>query len=369
MAAPRAYWKGHIRLALVSFPVRLYPAVTQTERVSLHRIHRETHERVRNKTYVEDEGPVEKDDVVMGYEYDRGKFIPVEDDEIEGLQVESKHTIDLSKFVDQADIDPIYYEKPYYVAPDGVIATEAFVTIRDALKAAGKVALGKIVLSRRERVVAIKPYGDGLLLETLRWPEEVRDAQAYFEDIGDADVDADTVEMAQAIIKSRTGPFEPETFVDRYQAELRALIERKVKGRSTPAVEPNRAPKSNVINLMDALKASLTKGDGDGPPAEAKAKAPAKGRVGAGGDRIGGAGEGGATVEDITARRSSKGSGKAGRQSGKAAPEEKPAEEAPAKAPSRRRRAEASGGKSPTAKSSPEVQDKPAPRKPTKKSA
>ena len=262
--APRAYWKGHIRLALVSFPVRLYAAVTSTERISLHRIHRETGERVRIQNYIPDEGPVDRDDIVMGYEYDRDRYIPVEDEELEGLEIESKHTIDLSRFVDLSDIDPIYFDKPYFVAPDGDIATEAFVTIRDALRHSKKVALGQIVLSKRERVVAIQPCGKGLLLETLRWADEVREADTYFDDIEDVKSSTDQVEMAESLIKARAGEFEPDEFVDRYQSALRALIEKKLKGQKTLAGKPSAdaGKRSNVINLMDALKASLEDGKG-----------------------------------------------------------------------------------------------------------
>jgi DNA end-binding protein Ku len=257
--APRAYWKGHIRLALVSFPVRLYAAVTQTERIALHRIHRETGERVRTQNVVPDDGPVDKSDIVMGYEYERDHYVPVTEEELDSIEVESKHTIDLSRFVDLSDIDPIYFDKPYFVAPDGDIATEAFVTIRDALKAAGKVALGKIVLAKRERVVAIQACGNGMLLETLRWADEVREAGAYFEDIENVTVSADQVEMAEALIRARSGPFEPETFVDSYQTALRELIQAKLKGKE-PAFTKPKQPKSNVINLMDALKRSLDEG-------------------------------------------------------------------------------------------------------------
>lgn len=266
--APRAYWKGHVRLALVSFPVRLYAAVTSTERISLHRIHRESGERVRMQNVVPDEGPVERDDIVMGYEYERDRYVPIEDEELEALDVESKHTIDLSRFVELHDIDPIYFDKPYFLAPDGDIATEAFVTIRDALKRSKKVALGQIVLSKRERIVAIQPCGKGLLLETLRWADEVREAAAYFEGIEDVSVSADQVEMAESLIKARAGGFEPETFVDSYQKELRALIQRKLKGKE-PTLQSSGKPArpSNVINLMDALKASL---EGDGPAKKPK---------------------------------------------------------------------------------------------------
>ena len=260
--APRAYWKGHIKLALVSFPVRLYAAVTSTDRISLHRIHRESGERVRMQNYVEGQGPVERDDIVMGYEYERDHYIPVEEDELEALDVDSKHTIDLSRFVELSSIDPIYFDKPYYVAPDGDIATEAFVTIRDGLRAAGKVALGQIVLSKRERVVAIQPCGKGLLLETLRWADEVREPSAYFEEIEEVSVSKDQIEMAETLIEARSGEFQPETFKDRYQAELRSLIEAKLKGKRSEATISKAAPKSNVINLMDALKASLDENAG-----------------------------------------------------------------------------------------------------------
>lgn len=269
--APRAYWKGHIRLALVSFPVRLYAAVTQTERIALHRIHRDTGERVRMQNVVPDEGPVEKSDIVMGYEYERDHYVPVTEEELDGLQVESKHTIDLSRFVDLAAIDPIYFDKPYFVAPDGDIATEAFVTIRDALRSAKKVALGQIVLSKRERVVAIQPCGDGMVLETLRWAEEVREAGAYFDSIEDVKVSADQVEMAEMLIKARSGAFEPETFVDQYQKALRELIQAKLKGKEPSFAKP-RQPKSNVINLMDALKKSLGDGAAKGGAKDSGAK-------------------------------------------------------------------------------------------------
>lgn len=261
MAVPRAYWKGHVRLALVSFPVRLYAAVSSTERISLNRIHRETGERVRMQNVVPDEGPVEKDDIVMGYEYERGRYVPVEDEELEALDIESKHTIDLSRFVDLSAIDPIYFDRPYFVGPDGDIATEAFVTIRDALRKANKVALGQIVLSKRERIVAIQPCGRGLLLETLRWADEVREADAYFEGIEDVEVSDDQVAMAEQLIEARSGAFEPESFVDRYQEALRGLIRRKLEGKKTlgPS-KPAKGRGDNVVNLMDALKASLEEG-------------------------------------------------------------------------------------------------------------
>jgi DNA end-binding protein Ku len=276
--AMRAFWKGHVRLALVTFPVRLYAAVTSTERISLHRIHRETGERVRMQNVVPDEGPVDRDDVVMGYEYERGRHIPIEDEELENLEVDSKHTIDLARFVDLSAIDPVYYDKPYYLAPDGDIATEAFVTIRDALSATDKVALGQVVLSRRERIVAIRPRGKGLILETLRWADEVRQAEPFFEGIDDVAVSQDQVDMAEQLIRARSGPFEPETFVDRYQEALRALINEKLQGEEPGAAGKQEAGEpSNVVNLMDALKASLEDGEDGGGGKKGKTRRSGKG--------------------------------------------------------------------------------------------
>ncbi|RAI00444.1 Ku protein [Acuticoccus sediminis] len=280
--APRAYWKGHIRLALVSFPVRLYAATTSTERISLHRIHKETHERVRIQNVVPDEGPVDRDDIVMGYEYDRDKYVPVTEEELDAIEVESKHTIDLSRFVRLDDIDPIYFDKPYFVAPDGDIAAEAFVTIRDALRASKKVALGQIVLAKRERVVAIQPCGEGMLLETLRFADEVRESNTYFEDIEDVSVSRDQVEMAESLIEARSGAFDPNTFVDHYQQALKALIESKLKGKKVEPPKPAKGKGSNVINLMDALKASLESKEGSAANSnrkstrKASAKSPSK---------------------------------------------------------------------------------------------
>lgn len=257
--APRAYWKGHVRLALVSFPVRLYAAVTSTSRVKLHRIHRESGERVRVENVVPEEGPVDDEDIVLGYEYERGHYVPIEPGELEALDIESRHTIDLTRFVDLDEIDPVWFDRPYFLAPDGEIAAEAFVTIRDALRRTKKVALGTIVLGRRERVVAIQRCGEGLLLETLRWPDEVRESERYFDDIGDVGVSADQVEMAEALIEKRSGPFEPETFADRYQEKLRELIEEKLRTGTVRKPRRKGTPRrDNVVDLTAALKQSLS---------------------------------------------------------------------------------------------------------------
>ncbi|SOD89176.1 Ku protein [Caenispirillum bisanense] len=271
--AARPYWKGHIRLALVSFPVRLYAAVTGTSKISLHRYHRDTGERVRNQLTVPDHGPIDSDEVVMGADAD-GSFVPIEKDDIDQLKVDSKHTIDLSHFVDASDVDAIYYDKPYFVTPDGDIANEAYVTIRDALRGAKKMALGQIVLSGKEHIVAIRPCGKGLLLETLRYADELREAEEYFDDVKDVKPDKDQVKMAQQLIESRAGAFEPETFTDHYQEALRELIEERMQRHAGPVEKGKAKPKGKVINLMDALKKSIAE---DEPPKPAPKRKTASG--------------------------------------------------------------------------------------------
>lgn len=264
--AARPYWKGHIRLALVSFPVRLYAAVTGTSKVSLHRYHRDTGERVRNQLYVPDHGTVERDEIVMGADAD-GSFVPIEKEDIDALKVDSKHTIDLTEFVDAADVDAIYYDKPYFITPDGDIANEAYVTIRDALRGAKKMALGQIVLAGKEHIVAIRPCGKGLLLETLRYADELREAEEYFAEVQDVKPDKAQVDMAKQLIESRAGAFRPETFHDHYQEALRDLIIERMRGHEGPVEKTGKPRKGQVINLMDALKNSLKDEDAGGGPA------------------------------------------------------------------------------------------------------
>ena len=270
MAAPRAYWRGTIRLSLVSVPVRLYAATSSSRRLSLHMIHEPTGERVRYQRVVPDVGPVSNEEIVKGYEYERGRYVTLSDEELEQLKVESKHTISLVRFVDANDIDPIYFDRPYFVAPDSELADEPFVVLRDALRATRKTALGQITLSGKEHIAAIRPCGRGLVLETLRYGDEVRRANKFFDEIPDVDADEEQLELAELLIEKKSGPFDPSEFRDNQQAMLRQMIEAKLSDEPTPTEREAREP-AKVVNLMDALRRSVDEAE-EGGSARGKGK-------------------------------------------------------------------------------------------------
>lgn len=259
-----AYWKGHVRLSLVTFPVRLYPAVTESEKIRLHKYDKDTGQRIKYQNVNEEGEVVDADDIVKGYEYEKGSFIAIEDKEIENLRQESKHTIDLVQFSDLSSIDPIYYDNPYYVAPENDMAMEAYVTVRDALKKSKKVAIGQVVIANRERIVALKACGKGLILETLRYNYEVRQAEEYFDDIkGEVESDNDQIDLALELIKKKTAAFEPKKFKDLYQEGLKEIIAAKLEKRA-PRLEEEKPLPGKVINIMDALRRSLEQSGGGG---------------------------------------------------------------------------------------------------------
>ncbi|NDW06890.1 non-homologous end joining protein Ku [Jiella pacifica] len=286
MSTPRAYWTGHIRLSLVSFPVRLFAATSPARTIQLHQYDKNTGQRIRyQKVSEKDEDPVESDDIVKGYEYEKGRYVPIEDEEIERLKAESNHVIELTQFTDAADIDPIYYDRPYYIAPDEDGVQDAYVTIREALRKAKKVALGRIVIAGKERIAAIKPCGDGLMLETLRYAQEVRDATKFFDEVkGGAAIDDEQLELAQLLIDKKSKPFDPKSFHDTYQQGLMEIIKAKVAGKEPQAEEAPEEDGGNVIDIMDALRKSLEQsgGSGKGSKASAGAKSSASGTKAAG---------------------------------------------------------------------------------------
>jgi DNA end-binding protein Ku len=254
-AAARPYWTGFLKLSLVTIAVRLYSATTEKERIHFHRIHEPSGERVRYQNVVPGLGPVDSSEIVKGYEYQKGRYITVEPADLEKLRLETTDTIDIAEFVDADAVDPVYVDSPYYLVPDGSLAEDGYRVIRDALRDSGKTAIGQVVINTRERMVAIRPYGRGLLVNALRFPEEVRAADQFFAAIPDEPAAGDELAIMEQIIARRTRKFEPGKFVDHYQAALKELIDEKLAGQS-PERPPERKP-AQVINLMDALKRSL----------------------------------------------------------------------------------------------------------------
>ena len=274
--AARAYWQGQIRLALVSIPVEVYAATKSGATISFHQIHEPSGKRINYEKVVQGIGPVDRDEIVKGYEVSKGNYVLLDDDEIEAAKVESRKTLDLVQFVDAGEIDVFYFEKPYYVVPSDDLAEEAFIVLREAMKNAGKVGIGQISVRGRETLVSLKPCGKGLVLETMRYEDEVRKAQSYFKDIPATKPDKALLDLATTLIEQRTAPFEPAEFHDRYVDALKKLIEKKRKSKGKKVLEDVEEPEAlrgdNVIDLMAALKRSV----GGKDSGAAKKKAPAK---------------------------------------------------------------------------------------------
>jgi len=255
--APRAYWKGYLKLSLVSCPIALYPAASSAERVSFNRINKKTGNRLKQLLVDADSGdPVEKEEIGRGYEVGKGEYLIVEDAELEKIKIESSHTIDIKSFVPRAEIDNRYLDSPYYIVPTDQVGQEAFAVIRDTIHDRKMVALGRVVLSRREHVVMLEAFDKGLLATSLRYAYEVREAGAYFEDVPELKLPAEMKELAGHIVDSMATHFEPATFEDHYETALVELLRAKQAGRM---VEPQKeeAQPQRVINLMDALRASI----------------------------------------------------------------------------------------------------------------
>jgi DNA end-binding protein Ku len=279
--AARAYWQGHLRLSLVSFAIRLYPASIPARQIAFHQIDRKSGQRVRQQLIVPDKGPIERADIVKGYEYEKDHYIEIEPEDLDALRLPAKHTIDIAQFVGIDEIDPIYYDKPYYIVPDDKMALPAFATVRDAMKAARVAALGEIVFSGKEHLAAIRACGKGMILDTLRYADEVKKAAPFFDEIDKAEIDDDQIDMAKMLIKKKTAPLDMSKFNDSYEAAVKELVAAKLADKPLPKDE-DEAPRGNVVNLMDALKRSLAGDEAEETPAKkvpakkAAAKAPAK---------------------------------------------------------------------------------------------
>lgn len=256
----RPLWTGQLRLSLVAVPVKLYPAVKSGARLAFHQVHEPSGKRVRYEKIVPGIGPVDTSDIVKGYEVSKGHYVLLEDDEIEAAKIEARETCELVQFVDHCEIDPLYFEKPYYLVPADDLAEDSYRVIRDALRQTKKVALGQIVLRGREYVASIKPCGEGLLLETLRFADEVRQATPFFKSIGKAKSDAELLGLAEELIKRKSAPFEAKTFHDKYSEALRDLIKRKQRSRKPLTIEEDEETSgggAEIIDLVEALKRSV----------------------------------------------------------------------------------------------------------------
>ena len=263
--AARAYWQGQIRLALVSIPVEIYTATKSGAQVAFHQVHEPSGKRIKYEKVVPGIGAVEPDDIVKGFEFEKGEYVLLDQDEIDAVKLESKKTLELTQFVDMDEIDVLYYERPYFVVPADDLAEEAFIVLREALRRAKKVGIGQLAMRGREYVVSLKPCGRGMVLETLRYAAEVNRAQGYFRDIPDDDPDQDLLDLATTLIDKKTSKFDPAKFHDHYVDALKDLIARKAKQKSRRKIieekddEGTGRSGSNVVDLMAALKKSIEK--------------------------------------------------------------------------------------------------------------
>lgn len=259
MPSARPLWKGHIRLSLVSIPVELFSATKTSEKIAFRQIHEPTGKPVHYQKVVAGVGPVDTDDILKGFEYEKGRYVLLTEEDIEAVRLETKKTFDLTQFVGACDIAPLYFDKPYFVVPQDELAEDAFRVLRDALKESQMIGLGQLAMRGKEYLAALKPCGNGLLLETLHYEEEIRKAGPFFTDVSGKKADPDLLAVARELIAKKTAPFEPGAFKNHYTQALRALIEQRLKGKS-PKVEPEeeaRPSGGNVIDLMAALKQSL----------------------------------------------------------------------------------------------------------------
>ena len=277
--APRAYWKGYLKLSLVSCPIALFPATSEREKISFHQLNKATGHRIKYKKVDAESGrEVEVEDIVKGYQVGKGEYIELDPEELDAIAIESKRVIDIDEFVPKNEIDELYLNNPYYIVPDGEVGQQAFAVIREAIRKEGMVALGKVVFTSREHVIALEARGMGMMGVTLRYPYEVRDEKDYFDEIEDEKVPKDMLDLATHIVETKKGKFDPDKFEDHYEEALKDLLKKKEAGEKIERPK-ERAP-SNVVSLMDALRQSVTAESGrhkePAPRARSAHRAPKK---------------------------------------------------------------------------------------------
>jgi DNA end-binding protein Ku len=277
--APRANWKGFLRLSLVTCPVALYPATSESEKISFNQLNRNTGHRIKYAKVDADTGEeVANEDIVKGYKVDTDTFVEVTKEEFENVALESTRTIEIDEFVDRTEIDPRYLIRPYYLRPDGKVGHDAFAVIRETIREMDKVAIGRLVLTNREHIIALEPLDKGLMGTLLRYPYEVRDPKEYFDEIEDVKVTKDMLDLARHIVDQKSGSFEPDKFEDHYETALLDLINQKRAGKPTTPKERPRG--ENVVDLMDALRKSVGGAAADANPPKKPAKKPRKAAAG-----------------------------------------------------------------------------------------
>jgi DNA end-binding protein Ku len=272
--APRANWKGFLRLSLVTCPIALFPATSESEKISFNQINRKTGHRIKYQKVDADTGEeVSSEDIVKGYKVDTDSYLEVSKDELDNIALESTRTIDIDQFVPRSEIDDLYLARPYYIVPDGKVGHDAYAVIRETIRSLDKVALGRVVLTNREHIISLEARDKGLMGMLLRYPYEVRDSAEYFDDIQDVKVTKDMLDLAKHIVEQKSGHFDPSKFEDHYEAALQDLLNKKQKGQPIARVETRSS--GNVVNLMDALRASLKGGSGrDSSSQKSSKKAP-----------------------------------------------------------------------------------------------
>src|SRR3954462_12863331 len=273
--APRAYWKGYLKLSLVSCPIAMFPATTEREKISFHQLNKKTGNRVKYKKVDAETGrEVERDDIVKGYEVSKGEYIELEPEELEAVALESQRVVDIDEFVPKASIDELYLNNPYYIVPDGEVGQQAFAVIREAIRKEGMVAIGKVVFTSREHIIALEARGKGMMGITLRYPYEVRNEKDYFDDIENEKVPKDMLELASHIVDTKRGEFDPKKFEDRYEDALKDLLKKNQKGEKIE--RPTESKPSNVVDLMEALRQSVgaKQGGADRPKSVSHGSAP-----------------------------------------------------------------------------------------------
>jgi DNA end-binding protein Ku len=277
--APRAYWKGFLRLSLVTCPIALFPATSESEKISFNQINRKTGHRIKYQKVDADTGEeVSSDDIIKGYKVDTDTYLEISKEELENISLESTRTIEIEEFVPKKEIDDLYLVRPYYIVPDGKVGHDAYAVIRETIRSMDQVALGRVVLTSREHVIALEARDKGLMGVLLRYPYEVRDSAEYFDEIQDVKITKDMLDLAKHIVQQKSGHFDPSKFEDHYETALQDLLDKKQKGQPIAKMAPQSSAK--VVNLMDALRASLKSTSAEAGAKKTKAKPAAKRKAG-----------------------------------------------------------------------------------------